>query len=226
MAIRVVCFDLGGVLVKICRSIDEAAARVGLSGPEAQRWQSGDLVSRRNDVVRRYHRGELQCEAYYAELAAASADHYTAAQVRDIHDLWLWGEYPGVDHLVAQLNQVPHLTTACLSNTAHAHWQQMTESQKARYPSVNQLRVKLASHLMRMVKPDAEIYVQAAKQLSVAPAEILFFDDLAENVAAARAAGLCAEQVDHLGDTASQIAAHLQRAGILIETTAALRNES
>jgi glucose-1-phosphatase len=210
MAIRVVCFDLGGVLVKICRSVAEAAALAALPAPDPERWQHVDSARRRSDVVRRYHNGDLSCEAYYAELAAASAEQYTLDQARELHRVWLMGEYPGVDQLISELNAIPGLRTACLSNTAHAHWHVMTESQAQRFPAVNQLQVKRASHLMRRVKPDLDIYEQAIADLQVAPHEILFFDDLAENIAGARAAGMCAEQINPEIGTEPQLRAHLR----------------
>lgn len=216
MAIRVVCFDLGGVLVKICRSMPEAVARVGLPPPDSRTWQHLEFAQLRTSIVRRYHRGELSCEAYYAEFAAASVGHYTSDQVRALHAAWIVGEYPGVSELVAELNALADLRTACLSNTAHAHWELMTDTQAHAFPAVNQLHVKRASHLMRMVKPDLDIYEQAASDFQVAPNEILFFDDLEENVAAARAAGLIAEQVDPLVDTEPQLRAHLRRHGIAV----------
>ena len=45
--------------------------------------------------------------------------------------------------------------------------------------------------------------------------EILFFDDLSDNIASARACGWSAEQIDHTGDTARQMAEHLGRHGVL-----------
>lgn len=215
MSIRVVCFDLGGVLVRICRSMDEVVARVGLPPPERQSWLHPNLLARRTDAVRRYHRGELTCEDYYAELAEASAGHYSHDDMRRVHRSWIWGEYSGVAELVSQLNQREGLVTACLSNTAHAHWHVMTTSEASDFPAVNALQQQLASHLLKMVKPDLEIYHHAAERLGVHPDEILFFDDLPENIEGARAAGFHAELIDPLLETQPQLLAHLRRAEVL-----------
>jgi glucose-1-phosphatase len=194
----------------------EAVARVGLPPPDPETWQHLEFARLRSNIVRRYHRGELPCEAYYAEFAEASVGHYTSDQVRALHAAWIVGEYPGVARLVADLNAVAGLRTACLSNTAHAHWELMTETQAEAFPAVNQLQVKRASHLMRMVKPDLDIYEQAIRDFEVSPSEILFFDDLEENVAAARAAGITAEQVDPLVDTEPQLRTYLRAHGVAL----------
>ena len=46
-----------------------------------------------------------------------------------------------------------------------------------------------------MRKPEARAYLRVAEAIGVAPREILFFDDLEENVAASRAVGYQAVQV-------------------------------
>ena len=86
------------------------------------------------------------------------------------------------------------------------------------YPAVLALRHQLASHLLGCAKPDARIYALAQSAFGVerpiAPNDIVFFDDLTENVAAARAAGWEAFHVDPLGDTVAQIRRDLRSVGI------------
>jgi putative hydrolase of the HAD superfamily len=209
--IQVVCFDLGGVLVRLSANIEAAAARVGIRATEPAGWSEPAALKRRGDVIRRYHRGDISCEEYYREFARACDERFDARAVQALHAGWLLGEYAGVAALVARLNQTPGLRTACLSNTAHAHWDQMTRSASHEYPAVNLLQCRMASHLLKMVKPDPEIYEQAVAQLGVAPNQVLFFDDLPDNVAAARQVGLYAERVDPEQETAPQIEAAVRR---------------
>jgi HAD superfamily hydrolase (TIGR01509 family) len=81
------------------------------------------------------------------------------------------------------------------------------------------LRHRLASHLLRCAKPDASIYERARasffEPLAGHPEDIIFFDDLPENVAAARAAGWTAFEVDPHADTPGQMRKHLASVGIL-----------
>jgi len=217
--VRVVCFDLGGVLVRICRSWDQACEQIGLP------YRSPGLLSteawrmRRKAVVDRYQLGGLSVEAYHEQLSLALEGLYSAAEVERIHGAWTLEEYPGALALVRELNQLPGVTTACLSNTNAGHWRRLAnEDGRAEYPSVLELEHRLASHLLGCAKPDAEIYARAQAVFfgarGGAPEQILFFDDLLENVEAARAQGWTAFQVDHEGDTVSQMRAHLARAGL------------
>lgn len=209
----VVCFDLGGVLVRICRSWDEACVQAQLPYRLPELMGSETYRVRRHDVVERYQRGALACEAYYAELSAAVGGAYSTAEVEQIHFVWTMQEYPGALELVRALNRMPSVTTACLSNTNAAHWRRLiSEDGHAHYPCVLELRHRLASHLLGCAKPDPEIYARAERQFfgaSARPQHIIFFDDLAENIAAARARGWTAFLVDHTGDTVSQMRAHL-----------------
>lgn len=211
---HVVCFDLGGVLVRICRSWDEACAQAQLPYRAPELLGSEAYRVRRRDVVDRYQRGALLCEAYYAELSDAVGGAYTTAEVQRIHHVWTLQEYPGALELVRALNRLPSVTTACLSNTNAAHWRRLSgEDGLATYPSVCELEHQLASHLLGCAKPDAEIYERAERHFfgttTTEPQRIVFFDDLAENVAAARARGWAAFQIDHTRDTVSQMREHL-----------------
>jgi FMN phosphatase YigB (HAD superfamily) len=67
---------------------------------------------------------------------------------------------------------------------------------------------------MGLVKPDAEIYRAFERATGAAPGDVVFFDDLAENVDAARACGWDAVLVDHGGDTAAQVLAALRARGV------------
>ncbi|MEY4549030.1 MAG: hypothetical protein RL685_5225 [Pseudomonadota bacterium] len=211
---RVVCFDLGGVLVRICRSWDEACVQAQLPYRVPELMASEAYRSRRHDVVEQYQRGALVCEAYYDELSRAVGGAYSSVEVERIHSVWTLQEYPGALELVRDLNRMPSVTTACLSNTNAAHWRRLSgEDGRAEYPSVLELRHHLASHLLGCAKPDREIYSRAEQLFfgapAAAPQQVIFFDDLAENVAAARAQGWTAFQVDHTGDTVSQMREHL-----------------
>ncbi len=217
---RVVCFDLGGVLVRICRSWDEACTQAQLPYRSPELLGSEAYRTRRRDVVERYQRGALLCEAYYAELADAVGGAYSTEEVELIHAVWTLQEYPGALELVQALNRMPSVTTACLSNTNAAHWRRLIgEDGRGDYPCVRELRHQLASHLLGCAKPDLEIYERAERQFfggaAPAPAQIIFFDDLAENVAAARARGWTAFQIDHSGDTVGQMREHLAEQALL-----------
>jgi FMN phosphatase YigB (HAD superfamily) len=226
---RVVCFDLGGVLVRICRSWDQACSAAELPDRSPALIATEAWKLRRKQVVDRYQLGSLSPAAYHEELSQALAGLYSAAEVERIHEAWTLKEYPGALELVRELNQLPDLVTACLSNTNAAHWRRLAnEDGKAEYPSVLELQLRVASHVLGCAKPDPEIYARAqavffassapsrppSTPQPLAPQQIAFFDDLPENVQAARAQGWTAFQVDHEGDTVRQMRTHLLELGL------------
>jgi putative hydrolase of the HAD superfamily len=68
---------------------------------------------------------------------------------------------------------------------------------------------------MGLVKPDQRIYRAFEAATETTPSEIVFFDDLVENIESARACGWNAVHIDHTGDTAAQILAGLRAHGAL-----------
>lgn len=212
---RIVCFDLGGVLVRICRSWEQAITAAGLPLRDPNLFAAEHTRAQRYKAVDRYQRGELETAAYYAELERATMGVYTTLEVQKIHAAFTLEEYPGALQLVRELNEVPNVVTACLSNTNAEHWIRLAgEDGRAEYPSVLELRCRVASHLLGSAKPEPVIFRQAHavffSALAESPSQILFFDDAPENVVAARHAGWTAYEIDPHGDTAAQIRAALR----------------
>lgn len=218
---RIICFDLGGVVVRICRSWAEACSRARLPERDPERFTEPRLVAARHELVDRYQCGRLGCDQFFSGLAGATGGLYTPEEVKRVHDHWIIEEYPGVAELIHALNRSGSATTACLSNTNHAHWIGMLGHPGAPgmpSPAVQALQIHGVSHKMGASKPGEAIYRQAQELFAAAPADILFFDDLTENVSSARALGWRAELIDHTGDTAAQVRAHLSAHGIQLST--------
>lgn len=215
--VKIVVFDLGGVVVRICRSWAEGCAAAGLEF-RAQALASEEMKARRRAVSARHGRGELACADYYREMAATTGGLYTPDEVERIHHAWTREEYPGVYDLVAQIHSAG-LDTGVLSNTNHAHWLRLAPAragggERPEYRTPSAIRHLHASHLLGLHKPEPGIYRAFERITGFAGPSIIFFDDLPENVAAASAAGWRAIQVDHTGDTAAQMAGHLRALGI------------
>jgi FMN phosphatase YigB (HAD superfamily) len=218
--IKLVCFDLGGVAVRICRSLREACELVDL--PYHADADTPELRQGRHLVALQHTVGELEDGTYYERMAEHTNGRYGPDEIKLIDDAWIVEPYPGIEQVVDELNAVDHLLTGCLSNTTREHWYEMAHvdeeerprSGEPRFPAVPKMQHRAASHLLRLAKPDEAIYRAYEKATGVAGAEIIFFDDLAENIEAARAAGWNAEQIDHTGDTAEQVRMLLSRYGI------------
>ncbi len=111
----------------------------------------------------------------------AFLEHYVA---------WLRGLYPGAEDLLARLGTRYKL--ACLSNTNALHWER---SEAMRWLQ-RRLDVALSSHELQLRKPQPEIFAATLERLGCTAPEVVYFDDLQANVAAARAAGFDAHHVD------------------------------
>jgi putative hydrolase of the HAD superfamily len=202
------------VLIRICRSWAEACAAAGL--PVRGDTASITVSGRRHELAEKHGIGAIPSDEFFRQVSLAMAGAYTPAEVQRVHDAWLLGEYPGVHALIADIHAAG-LSTGVLSNTNHAHWVRLTPPDRGgtgefRAPGlVHHLH---ASHVMGLVKPHEAIYAAFERLTAAAPAEILFFDDLEENVLAARARGWQSEVVDHTGDTAAQMRSTLRARNI------------
>ncbi len=211
--IELVCFDLGGVVVRTCRTWREACGVAGVD----YREEAEEPARRRAfaEVVRRYETGQLDRTAYRAAGAAALGDVHTKTELGRIHDAWIRGEIDGVAELVEGLAARSGLQTGCLSNTNERHWELMCRDSRA-YAAFHRLGFRWSSHLLGVMKPSPEIYAAYATRCAVEPGTVLFFDDLAENVAASGGAGGTGVRSERAGAGAEQIQAGLRGAGVSI----------
>lgn len=213
-SIGFVCFDLGGVVVRICRTWAEACARAGIDVREPARFASVELVQARHELVDAYMSGRLGCDAFFAGISKASGGLYEPGEIERIHFAWTIEDEPGVEDLIERLNAGGAVVTACLSNTNHAHWQKLTVGGEAS-PAIARLQRHLVSHELGAVKPDQTIYVAAEEALGASPEQVVFFDDMEENVIAARARGWHAHVIDYARQTVPQMEAVLAELGVL-----------
>ena len=204
---RLVCFDLGGVLIRICRSWEEGCERAGID--PGRGWSPTGSIGRHTSIVQDYTIGAIGTDEFLQSLERASDAVYSVEEFRRIHDAWTMDPYPGVVDLINKLHQAG-TPLACLSNTNEAHWSKLVTQ-----APVTTLRYQHASHLIGRAKPDEEIFHWFVREVDVSPEQIVFFDDLADNVASAKRVGWDAVQVDHQGDTADQIEAALRRRGLM-----------
>ena len=206
--IELVCFDLGGVLVRTRGTWEDAARAAGVPRPPtlADAAVRVDLA----DWMHRAAIGALNAEELFARVSQRTG--WTVQQVAAISAAGLDTSYAGVDDLLTEL-AARDVRTACLSNTYDHHWRLLTAD--GRYPWMARLDFRFASHLLHCAKPDAGVYEHVEETTGVRPERIAFFDDLPENCAAAAARGWRVCRVDPAGDTARQLRATLGDWGIL-----------
>ena len=207
-SIRLVCFDLGGVLIRICRTWAEGCRVAGVPHrtPEAG---ADDPIAGIADLHRRHQMGEIDVSTF-ARLCSDRLDGlYAAQEILAVHRAWILGEYDGIAVNVEQVHR-HQVATAALSNTNEEHWRRMPE-----FASFGLIEHALASHELGMVKPEPQIYRHLEERLGVAGAQILFFDDLTANVTAARHRGWNAVLIDPEQETAPQVGAALREHGVV-----------
>ncbi|MGP1347404.1 MAG: HAD-IA family hydrolase [Phycisphaerales bacterium] len=213
-----ICFDLGGVIVRICRSFSEACAAAGIEHRRPDRFAAPELKAARANAHASYQTGAIDCHTYFRAVADHSDNLYTPDEIRAIHDAWILAEYPGATDLINQLNAIPTVRTACLSNTNHRHWSAMrgtlAEAAQASSAALRLIAAPHASHLLALAKPAPAIYQRFERELDATPDRIVFFDDLPENIDAARARGWHAHPIDHTADPTAQIRQALRAHGI------------
>jgi len=215
---RVVCFDLGGVVVRICTTWEEGVAAAGL---DLRRPETPDRtppsIDARTRLVHGITVGSVTCDEFFRRLSEGVGGLYTPHEFERVHRAWILAEYAGVAGIVERLSATRGVLTACLSNTNHLHWEQLHEgmgSGAARFPAFAGLRRRFASHEMRLAKPDESIYRAFEREVGAAGDRIVFFDDKEENIETARSLGWRATRIDPTVETAGQIERALDELGV------------
>ncbi len=196
----VLLFDLGGVLLDF--SGVEELARL-LPAP-----MTADAIKARwiaCPYSTAYGSGEIDDAAFAQRfLADWGIDMPPAAFLAEYRS-WARGWLPGATELLDELR--PQFRLAALSNSNAAHWTRVVDD----LGLADRVEVALSSHEIGVRKPDPRAFAIALDRLQVPAADVLFFDDAAGNVAAAREVGMQAALVD--GPAA--IRRHLRESGWL-----------
>ncbi len=204
---RLICFDIGGVLVRISQTWQEAAEFAGVKTTIAD---SPPLFLADAEPMNRHQAGHIDYATYLDEmgqLMGCPVEHAEKA-----HLSILQHEYPGIPEFVSEVKN-DGFRTACLSNTNAPHWADLTNP--AKFPTVASLEFRCASHLFELGKPDPAIYRRFEAETGFRPDQIIFFDDNRQNVEAANAVGWLAYRIDPYGDPAEQMRAALREIEVL-----------
>lgn len=203
---KVMVFDLGGVLIRISRSWEEAAERAGVTLQD-EHVVSGSLVRPRGNQAD-LQRGLVDFETFIEREQIRLGGAHEIDGLARLHGQWLQGEYEGVADIVQRLGRA-EVMTATLSNTDAEHWKTLAE-----LPAIEGLDVHVLSFRLGMLKPAEEIYHAAEEIFDATGPSICYLDDLQENVEAALRCGWNAIQIDPMEATAPQIEQALVSFGI------------
>ena len=181
--IQAVLFDYGMVLSGLPNPAAWARMRT-IAG------LSEDLFHREYWAHRHpYDRGDLIGPTYWNAVAAGAKIALTPAQIDQLiaADVEFWGELnpPMIDW--AQRLQRAGIRIGILSNMPDA----MAAGLLAKHGEwINKFDHHTWSYALNLAKPEPAIYLHAAEGLSTPPANILFIDDRAENLAPALDLGM------------------------------------
>jgi putative hydrolase of the HAD superfamily len=188
-----ILFDLGNVLVEL-RPIETVAA------------MSPSLLAacaKINPIMEDFECGRITTDDFLAHAPQAFGLNMQPDELRKRFKLIVGEWYEETEPLLQALRTRYHL--GCLSNTNPLH----IEALRERGPHLGLLHDCFFSHETGYVKPNAEAYEHVLAAWQVAPARILFLDDRAENVDAARKIGMRAIHTFGLQAVAAACAAVL-----------------
>jgi FMN phosphatase YigB (HAD superfamily) len=199
--VRLVCFDLGRVLVKLVQDREDAARRAAVVLPRI----TAEQFHRIEQVRDAHEAGRLTFDQFASRCGEISG--LTPAEHHRIAEAWLCGMFDGVPDMIDRINA--RCATACLSNTNDLHWRMMTEGDGPNRLPLERLTWRFASHIIGALKPDAAIYEHVERQTGFAAGQIVFFDDHGPNVEAASQRGWRAFQILPQREPVAQIDEHL-----------------
>jgi len=205
--IKVVVFDLGRVLLRICDDWRHACRCAGV--PLEPHVPDSDGKLRLRDYVFAHEVGKTTTDEFVSEVAPIMG--ISPGQVRAMSEAFILGRYEGAAELVDELCATG-ITTACLTNTSEHHWAMLSQVGHRAYFPLHRLTYRFASHLIRARKPDDAAYAHVERATGVPGSAILFFDDVHENVVGAKKHGWQAIWIDaSLNDPLRQVRSELRR---------------
>jgi glucose-1-phosphatase len=205
---RAILFDLGRVLLDIDH---ERALQVWAPHSPLPR-EALRAGFHSDEPFQRHETGHLDNDGYFAHLRQALALDCELPVVQQGFDAIIAGEIQETVRLLEQVRtRVP---CYAISNTNASHLAAIERSFPGFLPRFTRV---FASHQIGHRKPNAAAFEHVLREIGVPPHEVLLFDDLADNIAGARALGLQAVLVK----SPEEVRAALAERGLLSPVSAA-----
>ncbi|MGF1530222.1 MAG: HAD family hydrolase [Puniceicoccaceae bacterium] len=183
--IEFVYFDLGKVLFDFdyTRLTDQIIQKSKLDKHQLASMLWDDTL------IVRYETGEFSTEEFLSLIKRRFALEETLASIKEA---WLDIFDPLSENLAAATETLEKTRVGVLSNTSPSHFEYLSTL----HPFLRDQRiVPILSYEKRVRKPDEAIFRQAMRSAEVPSQNILYFDDLQDNVDAAKRLGWKAYQV-------------------------------
>ena len=174
--IRNVVFDVGGVLVRLrYQPFVQYLTEAGIDMADLPAWLATiDLDA--------HERGEITGRDLLDRIAASAL---RPLDPRDLERRWLDMFDRSTEMFELAQGLMDEYRVYLLSNVGDLHWSHLD----AEYGIASVGHGAIASFRVGAVKPSAAIYREAERRFDLDPAATVFVDDLARNVAGARACG-------------------------------------
>ena len=173
-------FDLGNTLIKL------AYERVLENICRESTVQRDDLI----DILeapgsyRDMERGAVTFWEFYEFICDKTGYR---GSIRDFHELWsdfFEGTMPGIEELLERVRA--RYRVAFLSNSNEVHAELIPRKFSSLFAKDDRF---IFSHRVKVAKPDPEIFRRALDTIGALAYQVVYIDDLSENVAAARSLG-------------------------------------
>ena len=184
MTIKVIIFDLGGVIIELDYS-NFYNKIITLSSSENPRTRTMLEFFRQSDL---YHQGKMSDEDFY-QLACNllqvcmlnQSEFYKAFNSIVSHPI------PEAIDLLKKLKELNEYKLIAMSNVNASHWDYILRKNWDFLDYFNEL---ILSHKVKITKPDPKIFKYAIKKARCKPKEIVFVDDGSNNVRSAKKLGI------------------------------------
>lgn len=178
-------FDLGNTLIKLAyeRVLENICRESSMSRDELVELLEAP------GAYRDMERGAITFWEFY-EFLCDRADY--RGSIREFHDLWsdfFDGTAAGAEELLERVRA--RYRVAFVSNSNEVHAELIPRKFASLFRKDDRF---IFSHRFKVAKPDPEIFRRALETIGATAEQVVFVDDLSENVAAARSLGMQAYQ--------------------------------
>ena len=178
-AIKVILFDLGRVLMDI--DFDAFPNALGLTTTEARVKFDQRLIQ---ENVRAYETGKMTTDEFVEALFEIFQRKFSRKKILEAFNGIIVEDNQEIIPFVEKVKQKYRI--AVLSNTCASHWEKVMHVSAL----IKTFPDTFTSFHLGAMKPDSIVYEKVCASLNVQPQEVLFIDDLKENVDGAIVAGM------------------------------------
>ena len=188
---KLILFDLGRVLADLGSPSNRMRLQIG----DEEFWDLWLSLP----IVQRFERGDIFPDEFLSRLAHELGIREDPLDFRQRFLDWHPRLYPSAESLISILATECRL--ALLSNTNTLHWDQIRKATSV----FQHFKHLFLSYEIRRIKPERGVFDIVLESVSVSPTDILFLDDMEQNISAARQLGIKAVQVNGIAEVLAAV---------------------